>query len=416
MIEKHYFEIKDNFILELSCVSPDNDEKNKTYGVKLVDKVEFEEKGIESCTEIVCSKNRKGEARLGMDGRELLYKLAVESIEGYNETQIGSIIYGTNQQRSKRLSEIRGCFCQVEGLGREFDIIPKDSNRILKFGGKPYKESQIKTFTYSDFLDVFLAPINKVNIQGEQVIKTNIDAKGKIKLFFGIDVPPSTSDELCAIYNDILGYQGRNLDSSFAKRKMKLKALLCNSDLIQVDENEESGLAALFAAVHKAEEEQKEWENSNNIYTTEKYQNLQEEFFKSVNCFSEFISSRCILSTFQCENTSKRCNKIDELIVGLYFIALSNYKLENETYALIELRKIFVEDLKNKLRSLFEPDGNDRHKEFDEIVRNIQLLQSKNKISKEEGYDRIINFAIKLNVINENQLEQTHDVGPIKTK
>ena len=303
------------------------------------------------------------------------------------------------------------------------DLIGKKGQSRFVLNCTKYKEPI--AFTYIDFFDIFLSPLSKVKIKGQVIEKNALSEEEKIAFFFslaenkngeeltGTIYGADVSQKRQQIYRFFSNNNGERLDDVFEKVKGKLKGCIVAEDLIPFDIS--SGITPEETAkiLDVYQEKKKNWEEKNNIFTEEKYptENLCGLFDNDT--VKKFIPAEWSNAICNISDTNERFRKWDDFIVGLYFIALAEYKSDDESRELKKSQEDFTRILKRKLRILFDPDYNTPDRLIKEIIQRIQLIRSMDEISLEER-SNLISLLLNDCKINDNQFEQTHD--PIKRK
>ncbi len=304
----------------------------------------------------------------------------------------------------KRLNEI----FQKELKNDSYEIIFKPRRALFKFSGEKYKDTQL--FTIFDFFDVFLSEINNIYFKNEPLKIGNLTSVQKEEIFFGLfgdNIAPNCKETLCDLYRTANKFiKDNSVEYVFSKKRKKLKQLLIANDVFSSDlKQEDDAEGPLKKAIQEFNEESiNNWENvSENIFPIgKKYYS----YYK--NCIIEKILSPEYETHIKIswvepikeydfssmEQSEKESLDIDDLIVSFAFVALSNYKIENESLALQFERTSYLETIKLLFEKRFSPTTYSEDGENDRDVKEMLTKCAEIAVEKRMPIEQIMEIAV----------------------
>lgn len=377
----------------------------------------------------------KTELHLPNKNMKMLHEIGQNLEEGKSIYTLSCIFDCSSGSLSTAKNEINSAFKNT--CNTNVKIVKKVSGsyrlNCTEFTG--FRKPQV--FTYNDFLDVFLSPINTVIINNKKYEKTDIDDQRKRELFFGGSIPDS-ADMLRNLYY----VSGRNIESSpettVDNKKQHLKQLLVAEDLFPTNLrylfDNLPGLSEDKVLSIKDENSNKkdQWKKSEYIFPDECYSGLSTKISGISNKISTFISTNTVSEIINNAESSRK--KIDDCIVVLYFIALANYEVDDvkdnaltTTFGNLDqncerddkkddplniTRESFLSKLNNLLARLFASDSsNPETMEISGLIAEILTKFKSEQLTIEETAKII--FELKMRKIDQNQYEYSDKIDHI---
>lgn len=328
-----------------------------------------------------------------------------------------------------RLNEI----FQTELENDSYEIIFQPRRALFKFSGEKYKDTQL--FTIFDFFDVFFSEINNVYFKNEPLKTGNLTSEQKEEIFFclfGDNIAPNCEEILCKLYGTVNKFiKNNSVEEVFSEKRKKLKQLLIDADVFSSEK----------ATEREAGDTLKEVIQKHNEESINNWKNVLENIFPIVsdrkyyshykNCIIEKILSPEYETHIKIpwiepireydfsstEQSEKEGLDIDDLIVSFAFVALSNYKIENENPVLKFERSSYIETIKSLFEKRFNPTTYSQQEEnardIGENMRECVENAYKQGMSEEELKE---SFETNIRKVYDNKKEYNNENNNDYTK
>ncbi len=333
------------------------------------------------------------EIKLSPSQISLLQDLALKYIKNGRAKYLLDDTYNGNASHYKNI--INKIF--QDHLHDNFILISGGST--YKFNGEPYEV--IKPFTISDFFDVFLSKINNVYFKNEPLKTGNLTSEQKEEIFFclfGDNIAPNCEEILCKLYRTVnKSIKNSSVEEVFSEKRKKLKQLLVEDDIFSSEKTTEKKAGDTLKKVIREQNEKSinNWKNVlENIFPIpsdgEYYSEYKDYIIKKILSleYETHIKIPWIKPIQEYDFSSKEQSEkdaldIDDLIVSLALVALSNYKIENESRTLKFERSLYIETIKYLFEQRFNPTT---YSQQEENARDFkEILMKCVKMAYEEG-------------------------------
>lgn len=306
---------------------------------------------------------------------------------------------------SKAVSELASTIKSFFRKNYDFELISR----------APYKINGIKTknpriFSIDDFFKIFLYKVSSIRL-GEDSYETNkLTSHEKQKILcsiLNIDFDKlEKSEGLLTYYNKKADWINATKTSEvFDQIRYSLKILLDDEEVFSEEyKSLDIATESLKDSINdRINEMQIKWRKTeNNLFP----QNKADKYYEKYRgILFEIISSEDIDTNFDFNwvspfgdynfSNEDECVDIDDMIVSLALLALSNYQTDNESALLQKAREKYRTAVKKLIHERFGPTDNNRQDITETIafLENIQLVESQLKVT--EGFtEEMVNKAL----------------------